>query len=149
MIYEYCRYDARKSRESVNIKIHLSLDEFFLLSYTCESATYKYHMINTGTSCYNFSSRIKKKRSVHVSTAMYRFLFLKIFWISGSHPRAEKKTAETDYFLHQCFYSTCMIYKTLHLVSEDLFLSETIYLVFAPVNQIYLFKFDRQVARYG
>ena len=74
MIYEYCRYDARKSRESVNIKIHLSLDEFFLLSYTCESATYKYHMINTGTSCYNFSSRIKKKT---IGACIHRYVSFK------------------------------------------------------------------------
>ena len=31
MIYEDCRYDARQSRESVNIKIHVRLDEFFFI----------------------------------------------------------------------------------------------------------------------
>ena len=146
MIYEDCHYDTGKSRELVNMKIHVSLDEI-CLSYTCsvsQSATYTYHIINTGTSCYNFSLRIKKP-SVQVVTAMFRF-YWKLFWISGSHPRTEKKTAETDYFLHQCFNSTCMIYSTLQLVRDVLFLRETIYMVSAAVNQIELFKFDRQVA---
>ena len=30
MIYEDCRYDATKSRELVNMKIHVSLDEICL-----------------------------------------------------------------------------------------------------------------------
>ena len=87
MIYEDCRYDARKSRESVNIKIHVSLDEFFLLSYTCsESATYKYHMINTGTSCYSFSSRIKKTigACIHRYVSFFIFKNLLNFWESPS-----------------------------------------------------------------
>ena len=80
MIYEVCHYDAGNSRELVNMKIHVSLDEI-CLSYTCcdvfysvsQSATYTYHIINKGTSCYNFSLRMKK-RSVHVVTAMFRLI---------------------------------------------------------------------------
>ena len=34
MIYEDCHNDAGKSRELVNMKIHVSLDEI-CLSYTC------------------------------------------------------------------------------------------------------------------
>ena len=75
MNFEDCRYDARKSRELVNMKILVSLDKF-CLSYSdgfysvSQSATYQ--QISTGTSCYNFSL---KKRSVHVVTAMFRFSF--------------------------------------------------------------------------
>ena len=85
---------------------------------------------------------------MHVVTAMFRF-HLKNLQKFLESPGAEKKTAETDYFLHQCFNSTCMIYKTLQLVSKVLFLRKTIYMVSAAVNQIELFKFDRQVAWYG
>ena len=34
MIYEDCRYDARESRELVNMKTHVRIDEV-CLSYTC------------------------------------------------------------------------------------------------------------------
>ena len=81
MIYDDCHYDAGSSRELVNMKTHVRIDEV-CLSYTCsdvfysvsQSATYSYHIINTGTSCYNFSLR-KKKRSVYVVTAMFLFSF--------------------------------------------------------------------------
>ena len=144
MIYEDYHYDARKSRELVNMKIRVSLDKF-CLSYSdgfySFSQSAMYQQTNTGTSCYNFS--FKKKRSVHVVTFIW-----KIFWHSGSHPCAEKKRAQTNYFLHR-FNSTCMIYKTFQLVSKVLFLRETINMVSTAVNQIKLFKFDRKVALYG
>lgn len=121
MIFEDCRYDARKSRELVNMKILVSLDKF-CLSYSdgfysvSQSATYQ--QISTGTSCYNFSL----KKTIGACSHRYVSFFIwKIFRHSGSHPRAEKKTTETDYFLHRCFNSTCMIYKLSNLLAKFFF----------------------------
>ena len=58
MIFGDCRYDVRKSRELVNMKILVSLDKFcisFSDGFYSVSQSATYQQINTGTSCYNFS----------------------------------------------------------------------------------------------
>ena len=79
------RYDARKSRELVNMKILVSLDQF-CLSYNdgfysvSQSATYQ--RISTDTSCHNFS--LKKT----IGACSHRYVFhlknLQTFWESPS-----------------------------------------------------------------
>ena len=75
---------------------------------------------------------------MHVVTAMFRFTYEKSSDILGVTLTPRRKTTETDYFLHQCFNSTCMIYKLSNLLAKFFF-----YMVSAAVNQIELFKFDR------
>ena len=103
------------------MKILVSLDKF-CLSYS----DWFYSVSQSGTTPANKYRHLILQfffnKSIGACSHRYvSFYIWKIFRYSGSHPHSAKKTTETDYFLHQCFNSTCMIYKLSNLWAKFFF----------------------------
>ena len=102
------------------MKILVSLDKF-CLSYSdgfySVSQPAMYQQISTGISCYNFSF---KKTIGACSNRYVSFSYEKSSDILEV-TLAPRRKQQTNYFLHRCFNSTCMIYKLSNLLAKFFF----------------------------